>query len=143
MNKQGFGAIGERLAEKYLTKNGYKILAKNCKFLGAELDIVAMQTKKVQAKKIKADLKAGKYKSKEAVKYMINSLQDKIVFVEVKFSSTRVYGEPYERVDLNKQKQIAKAAQMFIYKNKLDNIECRFDVISIVGNEINHIENAF
>lgn len=143
MNRQGYGATGEYLAEKHLIKNGYKILAKNCKFLGAELDIVAKLTKKVQAKKLMADYKAGKYKSKEAVKYMISSIQDKIVFIEVKFSSTRVYGEPFERVDVNKQRQIMKAAQMFIFKNKLDDIPCRFDVISIVGNELSHIENAF
>lgn len=142
MNNQYCGSLGEKMAEKYLIKNGYKILAKNCKFVGAELDIVAMLTKKTQVKKIKADYKKGKYKSKEAVKYMIDSLQDKIIFVEVKFSSTRVYGEPYERVDKNKQRQILKASQMFMFKNKLDN-EIRYDVISIVGKDIEHIENAF
>lgn len=142
MNNQGLGAFGEKLAERHLLKNGYIILAKNCKFANAELDIVASLSKKAQAKKIKREYKEGKYKSKEAVKYMISSLQDKIVFIEVKFSSTRVYGEPYERVDVNKQRQIMKAAQMFMFKNNID-LPVRFDVISIVGKEIEHIENAF
>lgn len=142
MNKRALGAIGEKLAERHLIKNGYVILAKNCKFANAELDIVAKLTKKAQAKQIKKDYKEGKYKSKEAVKYMISSLQDKIVFVEVKFSSTRLYGEPYERVDFNKQRQIIKASQLFMFKNNID-LPIRYDVISIVGKEIEHLENAF
>ena len=67
---------------------------------------------------------------------------DELVFVEVKYSSTRIFGEPMERVDAFKQHQIIKAAEGFIHKNQIS-MPCRFDVISIVGDEITHIENAF
>ena len=47
-----------------------------------------------------------------------------------------------ERVDVHKQNQIVKAAQIFCTKNQIS-MPCRFDVVSIVGDEIAHIENAF
>lgn len=142
MNNLGGGALGEVLAEKYLIKNGYKILAKNAKFAGCELDIVAVLPKKVQKKKLKIDYKEGRIKSKTALNLKLNMIDDLVVFVEVKYSSTRIYGEPYERVDTSKQRQIIKASEAFMFRNQIES-RCRFDVISIVGEEIKHIENAF
>lgn len=142
MNKTGIGAYGEYLAEKFFKKNGYKIVAKNCKFAGCELDIVCILPKKVQKKQIKHKYKNGIIKTKMLAKYLIDSIEDIMVFVEVKYSSTRIFGEPMERVDLTKQRQIAKAAQGFLNKNQIK-LPCRFDCVSIVGSEITHIENAF
>lgn len=142
MNKTGIGAYGEYLAEKYLKKQGYKIVAKNCKFAGCELDIVCILPKKVQKKQIKNKYKTGVIKTKKLANYLIDSLEDVMVFIEVKYSSTRIYGEPMERVDITKQRQITKAAQGFINKNQIK-MPCRFDCVSIVGTEITHVENAF
>ncbi len=142
MNKIGLGAMGEAIAEKFLKKKGYKIIAKNCKFSGSELDIVAIEPIRAQKKQIKAEYKEGKIKSKVALKCRLSALEDVLVFVEVKYSSTKIFGEPMERVDFFKQKQIVKASETFIYKNRL-RMPCRFDVVSIVGKEITHIENAF
>lgn len=142
MNKTGIGAIGEQMAQKYLKKKGYKIIAKNCIFAGCELDIVCLLTKNKQKRILKDKYKSGEIKSKSAMKWLIESAKDMIVFVEVKYSSTRIYGEPKERVDIHKQNQILKASQIFMTKNQLK-MQCRFDCISIVGNEIEHIENAF
>lgn len=142
MNKIGLGAYGEKLAERYLKKQGYKILAKNCVFYGAELDIVCLLTKRAAKKILKKRYRSGEIKTKAALEVLISSLEDMVVFVEVKYSSTRIYGEPMERVDIKKQRQIAKAANGFITKNQIKQ-PCRFDIISIVGTEINHIENAF
>ena len=142
MNNLGKGALGEILAEKYLIKNGYKILAKNAKFAGCELDIVALLPAKIQKKNLKTDYKEGRIKSKAALDIKLNLVEDLVVFVEVKYSSTRVYGEPYERIDLLKQRQIIKASEAFIFRNQIKS-SCRFDVISVVGEEIKHIPNAF
>lgn len=142
MNKTGIGAIGEQIAQKYLLKNGYKIIAKNCIFAGSELDIVCILPKNRQKKIFKKRYKNGEIKSKTAMKFLIDSAKDLVVFVEVKYSSTKIYGEPAERVDFHKQNQIVKASQVFLIKNQID-IPCRFDCISITGNEIKHIENAF
>ena len=142
MNNIGYGALGEKEAEKYLKKKKYKIVAKNCKFAGCELDIVAILPKKAQKSIIKQKYKSGEFKTKSAYEYLIKTLEDILVFVEVKYSSTRIFGEPMERVDAFKQHQILKAAEGFIHKNQIS-MPCRFDVISIVGDEITHIENAF
>lgn len=142
MNNIGYGVLGEKEAEKFLKKKKYKIIAKNCKFAGSELDIVAILPKNTQKNEIKQKLKCGEIKSKQSYKYLLKSLEDVLVFVEVKYSSAKVFGEPMERVDEFKQHQIIKAAEGFIHKNRIS-MPCRFDVISIVGDEITHIENAF
>ena len=142
MNNISYGALGERIASEYLIKNGFKILAKNCKFYNCELDIVANFSKRAQKKKIKNKYKNGEIKSKSAYKFLTQNLSDLLVFVEVKYSSTLAFGEPMERVDVRKQNQLKKAAEGFIIRNHYKG-QCRFDVISIVGNDIKHIENAF
>ena len=120
MNNKGKGALGEYLAVDFLKKKGYKILSTNANFCGCELDVVAIKTVKAQKKQIKIEYK--------------NS--------EVKYSSSKVYGEPYERVTKEKQKHIIRASEGFMFKNRLQ-MPVSYDVISVVGKEINHIENAF
>ncbi len=73
---------------------------------------------------------------------------DTIVFVEVKARSSSGYGSPLEAVDLTKQAQIKKIAQIYISKKYGKFIPCRFDVIGIIlknkgDYEISHIRNAF
>lgn len=142
MNNIYKGALGENLAVDFLKKKKYKVVSRNCKFAGCEIDIVAICTKKAQKKKILEEYKNSEIKSKAALKCRLTALEDIMVFVEVKYSSSRIYGEPMERVDFHKQKQIIKAAEGFIYKNNIS-MPCRFDVISIVNKEITHIEDAF
>ena len=142
MNNQGKGAFGEYLAVEFLKKKGYKILSTNAKFCGCELDIVALYSVKAQKKAIKKEYKDAEVKSKAVLKCRLSALEDILVFVEVKYSSTRVYGEPYERVTKEKQKQIIRASEGFMFKNRLQ-MPVRFDVVSVVNKEITHIENAF
>lgn len=71
-----------------------------------------------------------------------------LVFVEVKTRKSRDFGLPEESVIPSKQKQIKKIAQGFLAKNNLQDVECRFDVISLFFDEnegcsIHHIKNAF
>ena len=74
--------------------------------------------------------------------------QDKnyLVFVEVKARLSRAFGDPLEAVDYRKQQKIRRVAELYLLMKRKTNVNCRFDVISILGNEnleINHIENAF
>lgn len=71
--------------------------------------------------------------------------QDKhvIVFVEVKRRSTLAYGRPIEAVDFKKQQKIRKVAEFYLMIKKNPYADCRFDVIEILGSEINHHVNAF
>ena len=70
--------------------------------------------------------------------------QGVIVFLEVKFRTTSVYGSPLEAVNWHKQKQIRKVAQFYLMRHGLSEwTPCRFDVIAFEGDEMTHIENAF
>lgn len=71
-----------------------------------------------------------------------------LVFVEVKTRMSRDFGLPEESVTPSKQRQIRKIAEGFLAKNDLQDLECRFDIISLDFNEgegysIRHIKNAF
>lgn len=65
------------------------------------------------------------------------------VFVEVKFRLSDYFGRPSEAVNIYKQRKIRNVATIYINKNRLFNETCRFDVIEILGDEINHIQNCF
>ncbi len=66
-----------------------------------------------------------------------------LVFVEVKTRSSNNFGTPAEAVDLKKQQKYVKVASEYLMREKKDNYPCRFDVIEIENNEINHIVDAF
>lgn len=73
---------------------------------------------------------------------------DCLVFIEVKTRKNMNFGEPEYAITQNKIKQLKKIAEAYFYVNGIVNQECRFDVITIVGEKkedlkINHIVNAF
>ena len=45
MNKRKFGIIGEKIAQKYLKNNGYKIIENNYYTRNGEIDIIANKEK--------------------------------------------------------------------------------------------------
>lgn len=74
--------------------------------------------------------------------------QKTLVFMEVKTRRSKDFGPPEESVTPSKQRQIKRIAQAFLAKNNLQDVECRFDVISLSYNKnegysINHFKNAF
>ena len=118
--KKEIGKIGEDIATKYLIKKKYQIIQKNFICRQGEIDIIALnQTKK------------------------------ELVFIEVKTRTNNKYGNPSESVNESKQKHIYRSAEYFIYKNRLEKMQIRFDIIEININslkniyKINHIDNAF
>ena len=117
-NKE-IGDEGEQLAVDFLKSRGYEIIIKNYRFGRGEIDIIVKDPK-----------------------------DGFLVFVEVKSRQNLEYGEPEYAVTQSKIKQIKKMARLYIYENKYEEIECRFDVIAILFKEelppeITHIENAF
>ena len=103
----------EVLAQNYLKQHRYSIIATNVSNFCGEIDIVAKQN-------------------------------DTYVFVEVKGRASTAFGAPYEAVTPYKQNKIRRTAQAYL-KNKhlLDICDVRFDVISILDNEIEHLIDAF
>ncbi len=54
-----------------------------------------------------------------------------LVFVEVKSYSFRSYGSPVGAVRKNKKQSIIHAAETYLYRNKIRDTYCRFDVLTI------------
>ncbi len=70
------------------------------------------------------------------------------VFVEVKTRRTTSFGPPQAAVTPFKQRQISKAALVWLANRRLQEASARFDVIAILLREhevpaIEHIKNAF
>ena len=71
------------------------------------------------------------------------------VFVEVKTRGSLEFGMPEESVTSGKQKQILKAALFYLKGKSLLDVNCRFDVVSIVVENngkvkrLSLIKNAF
>jgi putative endonuclease len=113
------GALGEEIATSFLVKRGYRILERNFRCKGGEVDIVAR-----------------------------DPLDSSVVFVEVKTRRNLSYGVPQLAVTPFKQRQISKAALTWLLKKRLHNSNARFDVIAILlddkgDNRVEHIINAF
>ena len=70
--------------------------------------------------------------------------EKEFVFVEVKTRKSLKFGYPAEAVTNIKRKHMQKAAQYYLYKNKLNGRYVRFDVIEIYwskrGYRINQIK---
>lgn len=73
--------------------------------------------------------------------------EDHLVFIEVKFRSSKVYGGAISSISKSKQSKIIKTATKYLLDNGLyDKITCRFDVFAIDKDdtqEITWIKNAF
>jgi putative endonuclease len=113
VNKYQTGLQGQKTAEEYLLSNGYLILERNYRIRSGEIDIIAQE-------------KSSGY----------------IVFAEVKYRGSVSFGFPCEAVGKTKQKKIINTAMHYIQKRQ-KSCDFRFDVIEVLGESVNHIENAF
>ena len=113
MNKRSIGTKYEDMAAAYLSENGVKILARNFRSRQGEIDIVGHD---------------GEY----------------YIFFEVKYRKDVSAGNPVEAVNTHKQYKISRAADYFrVYRKLKDTDSIRFDVISILGEDIKWYKNAF
>jgi len=113
------GSLGEKIASSHLTACGYRILERNFRCRGGEVDIIAR-----------------------------DPVDKSLVFIEVKTRRGLTYGVPQLAVTPFKQRQISKAALTWLSKNRLHDTNARFDVIAILlhndaAHNIEHIKNAF
>jgi putative endonuclease len=71
-----------------------------------------------------------------------------LVFVEVKSRKNLECGEPEYSITQSKISQIKRMAELYLYDKDIREIECRFDVITVLllpqtSPVINHYINAF
>jgi putative endonuclease len=119
LDKKELAKRGEDLAAKILEEEGYKIIERNYRFSHGEIDIIAIDPK-------------DKY----------------TVFVEVKARQNLEFGAPEYAITKNKQKQVRKMAELYLYDKEIKELDCRFDVFAILFEDlnnprVNHYENAF
>ena len=118
-DNKSVGSLGEEIAANYLTARGYRILERNFRCKGGEVDIIAR-----------------------------DPVDKSLLFIEVKARRSLAYGVPQLAVTPFKQRQISKAALTWLSKNRLHDANARFDVIAILlhtdaAHSIEHIKNAF
>ena len=112
------GTLGEKLARRFLRKNGYKIIYRNFRGnSGGEIDIVARD-------------------------------KDALVFVEVKTRSTEEFGRPLSAIDQQKRNRIARGGLAWLRMLDNPDVLFRFDVVEVlVGGDsqprLELIKNAF
>jgi putative endonuclease len=112
------GARGEKLACRFLRRNGYKVLYRNFKGRsGGEIDIVCRDN-------------------------------DTLVFVEVKTRTRQDFGRPFTAVDRQKQKRISRGGLAWLRMLDNPDIFFRFDVVEVIAVDgakprVELIKNAF
>ena len=71
-----------------------------------------------------------------------------LIFIEVKTRRGSGFGAPQEAVGTHKQRQIIRAAQWYLQREKIDSLQPRFDVVAVLCQsdgqvDIQHLPNAF
>lgn len=108
------GIEGEVVAKKCLESKGYEVLDLNVSYRSiGELDIVAMDG-------------------------------ETLVFVEVKARKDDKFGHPLDSVDYKKRKRVVAASGKYLSDHQtLSYKDIRYDVVAILGDDIEHYEDAF
>ena len=111
------GAAVEAAARVLLEQAGLRWRAGNVRFRGGELDLV-----------------------------MHDPTAASLVFVEVRYRRSALFGGGAASVDLGKRRKLVRAAQLYLSQHpSLANSPCRFDVVEASGEppRLNWIRDAF
>ena len=113
MNKREAGSRYETYAAAYLKEKGYQIVERNFRCRQGEIDLVGIH-------------------------------EGCLVFVEVKYRRNERSGMPEEAVGAGKQMKICRVSDYFRIRNKnYQDMQVRYDVVAIGGEEIRWYKNAF
>ena len=106
----------EDLVARFYERSGYEIVARNWHCREGELDIVAI---------------------------LASATGAIIAIVEVKARATTSFGSPFEAVTQVKQKKLRIAATKFLASHREMHGEIRFDVVAVLGTQLDVLHNAF
>ncbi len=120
LSKKDLGDLGEDVAVRFLKNKGYLIKYIKYKLGRGEIDIIALDKKNC------------------------------LCFIEVKTKRADDGFNPLLSITDNKQRQLSKLALMYMQKFKIQNIDARFDVVTVVFKndkkkyyDVNLFKNAF
>lgn len=118
LSNRDIGRLGERLAARWLTREGWKVLWRNYRAKhGGEVDLICRHG-------------------------------EVLVFVEVKTRTSDYFGHPADAVNLEKQRLVIRGAQSWLRHLDHPDLLFRFDILEVLLQEgkpprVNWIENAF
>lgn len=70
--------------------------------------------------------------------------RDIVVFIEVKTSTGRAFGDPLAWVPDWKQKRIVRVSRIYLLKKRLSGAQVRYDVVAVdPARRVCHVEDAF
>ena len=113
MDRRESGARAEQLAARFLEAAGYRIIHRNYLIKAGEIDLVAYAPDRT------------------------------LCFVEVRQRADTAFGTPAETVGAEKRRRVIAAARHYLATQVRAEPACRFDVIAIVGDAVEHIPDAF
>ena len=127
--RPALGRRGEKLAEKYLKKRGYKRMARNLRNHFGEIDLL-----------MRAPREAGEARWERRA----------VVVVEVKSGTRNDKYRPEDHVNRTKQAKLVKLAAQVVRRYRLQDERIRFDVVAVEfagpedeAPEIRHYVGAF
>ena len=68
---------------------------------------------------------------------------DTLVFVEVRARADTRHGTPLETVVDLKRRRLIRAAEIYLHVKQRQDWACRFDVVAVTGDIVEHVEDAF
>ncbi len=115
--RQAIGQHAEQLAEQYLTQRGLRLLERNYRCRGGEIDLI------------------------------MTDESEALVFVEVRYRKHQAFGGAAASVDQRKQQRLLLAANHYLQRSRAMERRCRFDVVAISPardgqNQVQWISNA-
>ncbi|MCR4405249.1 MAG: YraN family protein [Candidatus Acetothermia bacterium] len=105
------GRLGEERALAFLKAQGYRIIARNYRWRGGEIDIIARD-------------------------------RDCLSFIEVKARADEQFSPAEEALTPQKRARLIRTAQHYIAQHRPE-VDLRFDVVVIAGEEIRLYKDAF
>jgi len=107
------GRAGEDRAAEHLVRHGLEIIERNVTAAGVEIDLVGRDG-------------------------------DTIVFIEVRGRADDRRGHPFETIDARKRSRLRRGATGWLVRRDLwERVAVRFDVVALVGDDIEWLRDAF
>lgn len=112
------GRWGQKQAERFLRRSGWRTIGRNFAFGGGEIDLIAADP------------------------------SGRVAFVEVKTRRSEEYAPAVAAVNASKQQKLIRTAKCFLRKYNLSDCPLRFDVITVIlppsgPVQIRHYPGAF
>jgi putative endonuclease len=110
---RALGAIAEARAADLLQRQGYRVADRNWTCKGGEIDLVCVAP------------------------------DGTLVFVEVRARANARHGSALETILDGKRRRLLRAAAIYLHVKGKHDAACRFDVVAITGDAVEHVEDAF